>query len=494
MVSGCLFLGGNLVRKGEHPEVLVVSKAMVPPWDDGTKTLVRELVENARGFRFRVPVPKGMEDVWRENFLLNRVIPWPVYPALDVGGEGGDVSGKGEMGGMGGMGGSVGGAGGGGGLRNAAQGAPPSMREKLELMVRLLMVRGVSLRHFFFAPNMLSSMASKLVKKLRGGPVIQTVCSAPKSYAGVERLLFGDRVVVLSEDTLNKTTLAGISRERLRLIPPGVSVPAELDDEVILRTRRKYGIKDGERCVLYAGDYDFSQAARTTLEAAVRGCGRDDRVCFIFAGRIKNEMSADLEQRMKALVAQKGLADRVVFYNLLEDFLDLLGAVDVTVLPAESVYAKVDLPLTLLEAMARKTPVIVADSGPLPELIRDGSKESGSVKGGEAKGGEAKGGEVKGGEGEGELGLGSGSGLGSGNDDGMGDFGVNEKFGSTGFRGGMVVPPQDAEKLSDALLSLLGNGRWLREMGEEAREVVKERFSSEVMAGAYEDLYRELLT
>lgn len=314
------------------------------------------------------------------------------------------------------------------------------MREKMKLMGHLLLARGVSLRHFFFAPNLPSSLAAKVVSSVRGGPVVQTVCSAPKSYAGVQRLLFGDRVVVLSEDTRQGMLQAGVEEERLRLIPPGVTVPEQVDREKVAKTRAKYGLGEGVLGVLYAGDYDFSHAARTTLDAAVQVCRSEGKVKFLFAGRIKNETSADVEQRMKALVAQKGLTDQVEFYNLLDDFLDLLAAVDVTVLPAESVYAKVDLPLTLLEAMARETPVIVADAGPLPELL-----------------------------------------------------GVTAGAGGEQGRGGVTVPPQDAPALAEALLSLIKEPGRLAALGREAREMVEERFSSKVMARAHEELYRELL-
>ena len=114
------------------------------------------------------------------------------------------------------------------------------------------------------------------------------------------------------------------------------------------------------------------------------------------------------------------------------DFPDLLTAVDLCVLPAETVYAKIDLPLTLLEAMARQTPVVVADGGPLPELLK-------------------------------------------------GD--VGEK-----------VQPLDSDELAEVIEKIFSNPQRFKSMSEKARAVVSEHFSAGQMALRHEDLYREMST
>jgi phosphatidylinositol alpha-1,6-mannosyltransferase len=292
------------------------------------------------------------------------------------------------------------------------------------------------IKHFFFAPNPISSAASRFITWARRGPCVQTVCSAPKNISRAAKLLFGDKVVVLSEHTRRRFIEAGVSAKRLRLIFPGVAVGTEPTAAEITATRKRYGWHD-RPVVLFAGDYDFSQAAKTMLEAAFRVCADHPQVLFIFAGRIKNQRSADQEQRMKALVARDGLTERIHFYNLMEDFMAVLAAVDLCTLPAESVYAKVDLPLTLLEAMARKTPVIVGDAGPLPELLQY-SDEHGRI-------------------------------------------------------GGETVAPCDPQGLAALLSRLLQEPKRLQGMGEAARSVVQKHFSATAMALAHQSLYREIL-
>lgn len=57
---------------------------------------------------------------------------------------------------------------------------------------------------------------------------------------------------------------------------------------------------------------------------------------------------------------------------------------------------------------------------------------------------------------------------------------------------GLIVPPGDADRLAAALLRLLSDGDAAAEMGERARAVVCERFTTERMIRAREELFLEL--
>lgn len=363
----------------------MVSKPLVPPWDDGGKTLVRELVAHGRRFKYRVPITAGGSVPWPG------AEPWPVY--------------------------------------SAKVGYSPSLASKLKVFLNLLMTRTADIRHFFFAPNWASSFGCRMVSWARPGPVVQTVCSAPQSYSDAAGLLFGKKVIVLSDHTRRNLVEAGVKENRLVVIPPGVTVPEPAPPERVQQLRKQFGFGE-DLTVLYAGDYGYSKAARTVLQAAIRVCTRRPDTRFMFACRIKNQDCSDEEQRLKALTAQANLSNRITFTNFVSDFPDLLTAVDLCVLPAETVYAKIDLPLTLLEAMARNTPVVVADGGPLPELLKDE---------------------------------------------------VGEK-----------VQPLDSDELAGVIEKIFSDPPRFKSMSEKARAVVCEHFSGEQMASRHEDLYREM--
>jgi glycosyltransferase involved in cell wall biosynthesis len=76
------------------------------------------------------------------------------------------------------------------------------------------------------------------------------------------------------------------------------------------------------------------------------------------------ELRADLE----AQVEQLGMSDYVVFTGERDDVPDLLAAADLFVLPSVSE----GLPISILEAMASKLPIVATNVGGIPELVVDG--------------------------------------------------------------------------------------------------------------------------
>ena len=58
---------------------------------------------------------------------------------------------------------------------------------------------------------------------------------------------------------------------------------------------------------------------------------------------------------------------------------------------------------------------------------------------------------------------------------------------------GLLVPPQDAQALSKAMIHLLENPSAMKAMGEKSARRAVERFDLRAMTGAYEDLYRWLI-
>ena len=58
---------------------------------------------------------------------------------------------------------------------------------------------------------------------------------------------------------------------------------------------------------------------------------------------------------------------------------------------------------------------------------------------------------------------------------------------------GLVVPPQDAAALADAIVQLLSDPVRARAMGQAARRRVEARYSAQGQANAHLALYRRLL-
>jgi glycosyltransferase involved in cell wall biosynthesis len=369
------------------PSVLMISKPVVPPWDDSAKNIVRSQVIRGERYRYRVLVSAGAEAP------APHVEIDPIYP--------------------------------GAGTYSAG------LKQNIRVMMHGLRPGDASIYHYFFAPNTVSSFAGRAQKFIARVKTVQTVCSAPASYDGIGRLLFADRVIVLSEDTRRKMINAGIATDRLRLVRPCIE-PIEAPDESQRRgIREAHGLSKDGPVVVFPGDYEFSSAARTVAEAVPAIVEAIPDVTIVFACRIKREASLEIRDDIRKNLVSAGFGDRVSFLERVDDMPTFVGAADLVVMPAESLYAKMDVPLVLLEAMAQGVPLVLAESPPLDELL--------------------------------------------------------------GFGVGLGVGLRDAQGLAAATKRILGDRAYGMKLGTAGVGAVAEIFSAKAMARAIEDVYDEVL-
>jgi len=308
------------------PGILLISKPLGPPWNDSSKNLVRDLAlgltrHEARGLGRRT----GPESVGRVRLE-------PLYPA-----ERGAFS--------------------------------PALRENVRVLLWLLAGPRADLWHFFFAPNARASRAAQFAARARRTRTIQTVCSVPRDDADLERVLFGDRIVVLSRHTEARFLAAGIAAERVVRIPPAAPPLEPLDEARRAALRSTLGLDARAPLLLYPGDLEFGNGARLVLEAHAT-LPRDVRLAL--ACRAKTPGARRAETELRARSQELGTAERVTWVGETPHILDLLGTADVVALPSDVAYAKMDYPLVLLEAMALARPVIVATGTPAAELTEQG--------------------------------------------------------------------------------------------------------------------------
>lgn len=306
--------------------LLFVSKPLGPPWNDSSKNLVRDL---ALGLTRYDAVAFGRR---RDAGTLGRARIEPLHP-------------------------------------DAAGGFSPALRENGRVLARLLAGERCDAWHFFFAPNPRTSSAARLLARLRRAPTIQTVCSVPRDGAELSRVLFGDRIVVLSKHTERRFLDAGIARDRLVRIAPAVPSLEPPSDGDKARLRATLGISPDAPLLLYPGDLEFGDAARLVLEAHAE---TSPRVELALACRPKTARAREREAALRERAVALGTASRVHFVGETREILTLVAAADVVALPSTVAYAKMDYPLVLLEAMALARPVLVAEGTPAAELADAG--------------------------------------------------------------------------------------------------------------------------
>ena len=366
-------------------KVLLVSKALVPPWNDSSKNLARDIAFHCPSVRFHaLTVPHyrlGPSNI-REEDLYSRQ----------------------------------------GALRN-------SLWNQTKIFFRLLKPDDIDIAHFFFAPNRNTSRMAALAMNMKGTQAsIHTVCSMPENFDSTSELLFADITVTVSETARARFVAHGA--RSVRCIHPGVALqnaPSKEDRKVL---RRTFDLPENKLLALYAGDLEFSNAAQTLVESLPELMPYKN-MDLVFCTRVKTERAKAAAGTLKMRIAELGAESRVHLVPPQDDLLPLISAMDLMILTPDTLYAKMDLPLVLLEAMSLGIPAVLSDLPSLREAFDDATA-------------------------------------------------------------GLFVPHSDAKALAHAILDMFDNEPKRLAYGRAAMDIARERFSLERLGRDYEALYREI--
>lgn len=163
--------------------------------------------------------------------------------------------------------------------------------------------------------------------------------------------------VCLSDEVAAELNEHGVEEERLRRIPNGVDAdrfrPATAEERMAERARLGLG---GEGVLaLYAGRFGPVKRLHLLVEAIALTPG----VRLVMVGE------GSEEQRLRRLVEERGLSDRVTLLGLAEDTAPLYRAADLYV----SVSSTEGMSNSVLEAMASGLPVVTAAASGMGELV-----------------------------------------------------------------------------------------------------------------------------
>jgi phosphatidylinositol alpha-1,6-mannosyltransferase len=307
--------------------VLFVSKPIAPPWNDGSKNLVRDVARNLVRARPTVLTTEGAPS------LGETVAMEPIYAT--------------------------------------AGRFAPGLAQNARVVRRLLGGDAHDVWHFVFAPNPASSTVARVTSRARRlvgwkGRVVQTIASAPRSFDGVSQWIFGDAVVVVSEWMRGRLLGAGVKQE-VRVVQPCAEAPAAPSEERKRAVRGALDLGDAP-VVLYPGDYEVSRGAGTVARAVGAIVRKVPGAIVVFACRAKTPKSAEARAAVEKDLRAAGFLDRTRHAGDVSDMPALLAASSVVAFPVDDLYGKVDIPLVLLEALALGIPVVAARGGPLEAL------------------------------------------------------------------------------------------------------------------------------
>lgn len=365
--------------------ILFVSKPIAPPWNDSGKNLVRDLARGLVRHQATLMVrPSSSPDA-------GRAASAEVYAA--------------ESGGF-----------------------APGLMDQARVFSHLLGARGHALWHFFFAPNPKSCIAGRISTTLRRQRAVHTISSAPRDPRAITPKLFADMNVVLSRHTERRFLEAGLSADRLVRIAPAIEPLTIKTQAERMALRSTLGLPQQAPLLVYPGDLEFGEGGRVAVEALRALSARG--VHLAMACRTKTPQAKAAEAALRARVSELGLDKHVTWLGETSHIHALLATADVVCLPSTDLYAKMDYPLVLLEAMSLARPVIVAKHSAAEEI---------------AEGGAA------------------------------------------------IAIDANGDALAHEVQRLVSDDAFIRALGARAAAAVVQRYSHHVMASSYEDLYDRML-
>lgn len=300
---------------------LLTSHPVAPPWNSGDKNLARTLLLGEAGVDF--------------SFIGDRAdpSPWPQRHHR---------------------------------VQMRSGGFAPSAVEKLRLFGHLL--RGAPRADA--AHLIVSFQSSRVTPRLLGGlPLLRErpfLATCPSGQFHPLPLLQRARgVVALSARTAKKLREDGVAR--VEHIPPGVDLerftPQPVEDGWA-----HLDVGEGP-FLLFAGHHDRFGGLEQALDVVAAVRRRVPAVRLIAAMRHRpSEDQADMRERLAAMVRERDLEGAVVELGGLANMLAAILAAHAVIFQPSRLGLKMELPLTLLEALACGRPVVVNDLETLPEI------------------------------------------------------------------------------------------------------------------------------
>ena len=233
-----------------------------------------------------------------------------------------------------------------------------------------------------------------------------------------------DRLIVPSASIAAKVRVEGRGAAQFTIIPNGVDL-ARFDLPVTAcALRREFGIPGGAPLLGVVARLEPEKGHRYLVEAMPAILRGAPETWLVMVG----EGSLETELQARAAALPRPASERIIFTGRREEVAAITGEIDVAVLPS----LREAQGISILEAMARRRPVVASAVGGIPEVLTDGVD-------------------------------------------------------------GLLVPPADPAALAEACIRLACSPSLRRQLGEAGRATVEARFSLDAMVRRVEEVYDEEL-
>lgn len=315
-------------------KVLLVTRPLSPPWDEGSKNFAYFLAKNVSGVEMNIMTKSGetLPD------LPKNVREHHVYTTSEI--------------------------------------ADFNFVQKIRSILFQFFHKGkFDIVHYFFTPTKLNSFVIKNFLLSTKTKTIQTVATLREdlwSDKDLKKLLFADLLITYSD--YSKEKLEKLGFQNVRRIYPGIDTQKYNFQEKNSALLQKFGFDKNDFVINFTGEYVRLDAIDNIIESFVEIAKKIPHAKLSLAVRIKNEKDKKKKQEIIQKLKQENLLEKVSFHDDGKyEMSEIYNLCDASLFPVKNMSGKFDIPLVVVEAMASKKPVILSN---LPILRELGNSEN----------------------------------------------------------------------------------------------------------------------
>lgn len=181
-------------------------------------------------------------------------------------------------------------------------------------------------------------------------------------FFGYKILRDASKVIALTETEAEQYKKMGVDEDEIEIVPNGIDLSEYNDLPERGEFRKKYGIKGEEKIILYLGRIHEIKGIDLLVEAFADLVKELDNIKLVIVGQDDGFLST-----LKRQIEDLNLGDKILLTGPLYEQDKLKAYVDADVYVLPSVYET--FPVTVLEACACGTPVIVTDRCGIADIV-----------------------------------------------------------------------------------------------------------------------------